>query len=279
MQIGMIYSRIRTEEKMLSDAAAARGLDLVKLDDREFLFGLQNEVAKLDVVLERCISHSRALYALRFFKHYGIPTVNDYEVGAICGDKAFTSLALHKANVPTPRVYVAFEPEKAIAAIEKLGYPAVMKPVVGSWGRLLAKIDNRDTAEAIVEHKNVLGGYMHNVFYIQEYVQKPGRDIRAFVVGDETIAAIYRTSENWITNTARGGVATNCPVTPELNELCLKAAGAVGGGALALDIFESPGGLTVNEINYTMEFRNSVAPTGVDIPGKIIEHTVRVAKR
>lgn len=279
MRIGMIYSRIRTEEKMLSDAAGARGIDLVRLDDRDCLFGLQNEVAELDVVLERCISHTRALYALRFFKHYGIPTVNDYEVGAVCGDKALTSIALHGANVPTPRVYVAFEPEKAIAAIEKLGYPAVMKPLVGSWGRLLAKVDDRNTAEAIVEHKSVLGGYMHNIFYIQEYVPKPGRDIRAFVVGDETIAAIYRSSENWITNTARGGVATNCPVTPELNELCLRAAGAVGGGALALDIFETPGGLTVNEINYTMEFKNSVAPTGVDIPGKIIEHTVRVARR
>jgi [lysine-biosynthesis-protein LysW]--L-2-aminoadipate ligase len=151
--------------------------------------------------------------------------------------------------------------------------------VVGSWGRLLAKIDNRDTAEAIVEHKNVLGGFMHNIFYIQEYVDKPGRDIRAFVVGDETIAAIYRTSPNWITNTARGGVASNCPVTPELNELCLKAAAAVGGGVLAMDVFETKDGLTVNEINYTMEFKNSVAPTGVDIPGKVIEHLVRTAKR
>jgi len=275
----MIFSRIRTEEKMLSDAAAARNIDLVKLDDRECWFGLENEVAEFDVVLERCISHSRALYALRFFKHYDIPTVNDYEVGAICGDKAMTSLALHKHHVPTPKVYVVFEPEKAIAAIEKMGYPCVMKPVIGSWGRLLAKIDNKDTAEAIVEHKNVLGGFMHNIFYIQEYVDKPGRDIRAFVVGDETIAAIYRTSKNWITNTARGGVATNCPVTPELNEICIKAAEAVGGGVLAMDVFETKNGLTINEINYTMEFKNSVAPTGVDIPGKVVEHVVRVAKR
>jgi len=279
LRAAMIYSRIRTEEKMLSDAAEARGIALERLDDRECWFGLENEVAEFDVVLERCISHSRALYALRFFKHYDIPTVNDYEVGAVCGDKAMTSLALHKHGVPTPRVYVVFEPEKAIAAIERMGYPCVMKPVVGSWGRLLAKIDNRDTAEAIVEHKNVLGGFMHNIFYIQEYVDKPGRDIRAFVVGDETIAAIYRTSPNWITNTARGGVASNCPVTPELNELCLKAAAAVGGGVLAMDVFETKDGLTVNEINYTMEFKNSVAPTGVDIPGKVIEHLVRTAKR
>src|SRR5919108_172168 len=145
-------------------------------------------------------------------------------------------------EIPTPRVFMAFDEDSALQAIETMGYPCVLKPVVGSWGRLLAKIENREMGEALIEHKASLGVH-HQIFYIQEYINKPGRDIRAFVVGDEVICAIYRSSENWITNTARGGVATNCPVTDEIAELCQCAARAVGGGLLALDLFETENGL------------------------------------
>lgn len=160
---------------------------------------------------------------------------------------------------------MAFGEESALRAIEAVGYPCVLKPVVGSWGRLLAKVDNREAAEFFIEHKASLG-VNHQVFYIQEYVNKPGRDIRAFVIGDETICAIYRSSENWITNTARGGVATNCPITAEIADLCQRAAHAVGEGLLAIDLFETGKELVINEINHTMEFRNSIATTGVNIP-------------
>jgi [lysine-biosynthesis-protein LysW]--L-2-aminoadipate ligase len=160
-----------------------------------------------------------------------------------------------------------------------MGYPVVLKPGVGSWGRLLSKVNDREAAETVLEHKKVLGSYHHSIYYIQEYVNKPGRDIRAFVVGDETICAIYRTSKHWITNTARGGEATNCPVTPALNELCVNAAKAVGGGVVALDIFEDPDrGMLVNEINYTMEFRNSIDTTGVNIPARVIDYVIDVAE-
>jgi [lysine-biosynthesis-protein LysW]--L-2-aminoadipate ligase len=174
---------------------------------------------------------------------------------------------------------VAFTPASALKAIEEMGYPVVLKPGVGSWGRLLSKINDREAAETVLEHKQVLGSYHHSIYYIQEYVNKPGRDIRAFVVNGETIAAIYRTSPHWITNTARGGVATNCPITPELNDLCIAAADAIGGGVLALDLFEDENrGLLVNEINYTMEFRNSIATTGVNIPAKVIDYVLQVAE-
>jgi [lysine-biosynthesis-protein LysW]--L-2-aminoadipate ligase len=149
---------------------------------------------------------------------------------------------------------------------------------VGSWGRLLSKINDRDAAEAILEHKTVLGSYHHSIFYIQKFVEKKGRDIRTFVVGDECIAAIYRTSPHWITNTARGGVATNCPVTEEIFTISVAAAKAVGGGVVAIDVFETEQGLQVNEVNYTMEFKNSVAPTGVNIPQKIADHVIKVAQ-
>nr|MCU0514432.1 RimK family alpha-L-glutamate ligase [Anaerolineae bacterium] len=148
----------------------------------------------------------------------------------------------------------------------------------GSWGRLLARVTDAWSAEALLEHRYTLGDYQHHTAYVQAYVAKPGRDIRAFVVGDTTLCAIYRTSSHWITNTARGGQASNCPVTPALDDLCRRAAQAVGGGVLALDVFETPeGGFVVNEINHTMEFRNSSAPTGVDIAAAVVDYALHQA--
>jgi [lysine-biosynthesis-protein LysW]--L-2-aminoadipate ligase len=152
----------------------------------------------------------------------------------------------------------------------------VLKPDVGSWGRLVTKINDRDAAEAVVEHRSVLGTSQHTVFYIQEYVEKPDRDIRAFVVGDRCVAAIYRTSDHWITNTARGGSVSNCPITHELADASVGAARAVGGGVVAVDLLEGPNGLLVNEVNHTMEFKNSVEPTGVDIAAEIVSHVLVV---
>jgi [lysine-biosynthesis-protein LysW]--L-2-aminoadipate ligase len=229
-------------------------------------------------VLVRCLSHSRAYYLTRWLDSLRIPTLSSHRAVATCGDKILTSAALEEAGVPIPRTVVAFAPEAALEAIEEMGYPVVLKPLHGSWGRLLSKVNDREAAEAILEHKTTLGGYQHSIFYIQEYVEKPGRDIRSFVVADETVAAIYRISPHWITNTARGGKATNCPVTPEIDNISRAAAQAVGGGALAIDIFETPDNrLVVSEVNHTPEFRNSIAPTGVDIPGKMIDYVVEVA--
>jgi [lysine-biosynthesis-protein LysW]--L-2-aminoadipate ligase len=271
-------SRVRVEEKLLLEQLNQRDIEIVKIDDREIALDLHQPLTTVDVVLERAINHLRALYALRVFNDWGLPTVNTYEVANNCGDKLFTSSALIAAGVPSPRVVMAFTPEAATAAMEEMGYPVVMKPAIGSWGRLLAKINDRDAAEAILEHKVTLGSFHHGAFYIQEYVNKPGRDIRAFVVGDETICAIYRDSPHWITNTARGGVASNCPVTPELNDLCLRSAKAIGGGVVAVDLFESDRGILVNEVNYTMEFRNSIDTTGVNIPARIVDYVIDVGE-
>ena len=172
--------------------------------------------------------------------------------------------------MPQPRTGTAFTTEGVLDLCERFGYPVVLKPVVGSWGRMVSKLSDRDAVEAVLEHKTVLGGPSHKVFYVQEYVEKPGRDIRAFVVGDRVVAAIYRESEHWITNTARGGTARNCPLTDELTDVAQRAARAVGGGVLAVDLMESDRGLLVTEINHTMEFRNSVDTTGVDIPAEVV---------
>jgi len=282
MKIGILLSRVRVEEKLLFEAFERRGVPYERIDDREIVFDLQepNGFREYDVILERCINHSRALYALELLNAWGIRTVNTAEVAYTCGNKFSTTKALIQHGVPTPRTMLAFTPESALQAIETLGYPVVLKPAIGSWGRLLSKVNDREAAEAILEHKRILGSYHHSIFYIQEYIEKPQRDIRSFVVGDETIAAIYRHSPHWITNTARGGKATNCPVTPEIDALSRAAARAVGGGVVAIDILEAPDGrLLVNEVNYTMEFRNSISTTGVDIPGKIVDYVIEVAQK
>ncbi len=277
LTVGVLLSRVRVEEKLLLTELERRGARVIRFDDREFALDLQApqpDMIACDVVLERCINHLRALYTLKVLNDWGIATVNSYDVANICGDKLLTSAALVRAGVPTPRTVLAFTPESALEAIDQLGYPVVLKPAVGSWGRLLAKINDRDAAEAILEHKVTLGSFHHGAFYIQEYVRKPGRDIRSFVVDGETICAIYRDSPHWITNTARGGQATNCPVTPEIDRISRDAGAAVGGGVLAVDLFESDRGLLVNEVNYTMEFRNSIDTTGVDIPARIVDYVM-----
>jgi [lysine-biosynthesis-protein LysW]--L-2-aminoadipate ligase len=280
IKVGFLHSIIRKDEKMLLEILSAKNnVEAVMLDDRELFFSLQNgPVPQVDVVLERCVNHFRALHLIKLFEAEGIRCVNGSETADICGSKFSTSLALKQHGVPQPEVRIAFTAESALAAIEDMGYPVVMKPVVGSWGRLLTKINDSDAAESVLEHKTVLGSFHHSVFYIQEYIEKNGRDIRSFVVGDQCIAAIYRESEHWITNTARGGKAYNCPVTKELAEISVAAAHAVGGGIVAVDLFETPGGLLVNEVNYTMEFKNSTVPTGVNIPEKMIDFVLDSAR-
>lgn len=282
LRIGVLFSRVRVEEKWIFAALEKRGIDYERLDDRTISFDLENPEPwrSFDAVLERSISFTSGLYALRILNAFGVTTVNTAAVADVCGDKLTTSAMLTRAGVPQPHNIVAFTPEAALEAIEKFGYPVVLKPVVGSWGRLLAKVNDRDAAEAILEHKSTLGSVQHSVFYIQEYIKKPGRDIRAIVVGDEVLTAIYRISEHWITNTARGGEGEICQITPDIEELCLRAAKAVGGGVLAVDLVEHPqSGLVVNEINHTMEFHTTQPISGIDIAGEIVSYVVQKARQ
>lgn len=285
MRIALLASRIRVEEKLLIEALRRRAIDFDIIDDGTLLFDLartDERWSAYDAVLCRSVSQSRGLAVLHVLEQWGVPVCNTAAVTTICNDKLLTTLALMRNGVPVPRSLLAFDADVAVQGIEqRMSYPVVFKPTTGSWGRLLARINDRDAAEAVLEHQETLGGYQHHIHYIQEYVAKPQRDIRAFVVGDRTICAIYRTSEHWVTNTARGAVATNCPITPELDRLCVQAASAVGGGILAVDVLEdAERGLLVNEINATMEFRNSIAPTGVDIPNAMLDYIEqRVARR
>ena len=278
LRIGFLYTRLRVEEKFLLDELEKHtDVEVVRINDGDHFFDISSVPETVDMLFERSISYSRGLYISKIYEANGTKVVNSSLVAERCGDKYVTSQLLVQNGIPTPRVVMAFDEESALQAIEAVGYPCVLKPVIGSWGRLLARIDNRSMAEAVVEHKAVLGGVNHQVFYIQEYINKPGRDIRAFVIGDKAICAIYRTSENWITNTARGGIASNCPLTPELNEICHRTAHAIGEGLLAIDLFETADGLVVNEVNHTMEFRNSITTTGVNIPALMVDYILRQA--
>jgi [lysine-biosynthesis-protein LysW]--L-2-aminoadipate ligase len=278
-RIGVIHDRLRAEERLLFAEFVRRGISVERIDDRTSVVDITGDCWDFDVVIGRGVSQQRTLHLLSIIDAWGIPTLNRPDVIALCNDKLRTSALFRRANLPQPELRVAFTPESALEAIEEMGYPVVLKPAIGSWGRMLAKVNSRATAESLLEHKQALGSFHHGTYYIQKYVAKQGRDIRAFVVGDETICAIYRASEHWITNTARGGLASNCEVTPEIANLCRRAARAVGGGVLAVDLFEDPNeGLLINEINATMEFRNSIDTTGVNIPGRIVDYALALAR-
>ncbi|MFT4540057.1 MAG: [lysine-biosynthesis-protein LysW]--L-2-aminoadipate ligase [Planctomycetota bacterium] len=270
-RIALITSRLRVEEKWILRELEARGADFERIDDAELELTLGANLPRWDTVWNRSCAYGRTLYTTRAFESSGVRCVNTAAVVETCGDKASTTMALERAGVPTPRTTIAFTPESALEAIESMGYPVVLKPVVGSWGRLVSRIDCRSAAEAILEHRAVLGSWQQQIYYIQEYIEKPGRDGRVFVIGDEAVGGIWRSSDHWITNTARGGSVTRLDVSGEVGELALAAARAVGGGLLAIDLIETPRGLEVLEINHSGEFRNSIEPTGVDLPGAMVD--------
>lgn len=281
--LAVLYDRIRPDEKMLFEALDDLGVpyDKVYTPQLTVTFDEQGRAAvPWKVAIERCVSQSRGHGVTRALEGFGVKVINPAHVIELCGDKLATNAALHAHGLPTPRTGVAFDGDAALNLIEEMGYPVVLKPTVGSWGRMVSRLNDRAAAEAVIEHKEVLGGPQHGIFYVQELINKPGRDIRAFVVGGECIGAIYRTSEHWITNTARGAKASNCPVTPEMADLAVRAAAAVHGQIVAIDLVEDPGaqnewgGLKIIEINHTMEFKNSVATTGVNIPRRMGEYAI-----
>lgn len=283
-QIAIVYDRPRPEEKMLFAAFEQAKIPYEKLYAPNLSFDFSNfdKFVNFKVVIERCLSQSRGIAISRILTAFGIVVINKPNVIEVCGDKLATNAVLTKAGVTTPRTGIAFNYDEVLKLCENFGFPVVMKPIVGSWGRLISKINDIDSLETVLEHKEVLGGPQHKIFYIQEYVEKPERDIRVFVVGESVIAAIYRHSKHWVTNTARGGHASNCPLNDELVSITLQAANAVGagvhGGVVAVDLIEANKGYLVVEVNHTMEFRNSVTTTGVDIPLFFARYAAKIAQ-
>ena len=278
-----MYDQLRPDERLIIDAAKREGMDLALYDTDQLAWdvtGQQDGIELADAFLQRCMSYFRSIHVTATLEARGKPVVNSFKASSTCGDKLIASLALSRAKIPTPRTFLAFTRDASLKALDQIGYPAVLKPVVGSWGRLVAQLKDSESATAILEPRE----YMHpiqQVYYIQEKIKRPERDIRCYVIGDQAVAAIYRNAPpgEWRTNTARGGVAENLPLTPELEEISVRAAEAVGGGAFGVDLMETDVGLVVHEVNHTTEFKNTVRVTGVDIPKLLLEYAVKQVKK
>jgi len=277
--IGLMITYLREEEKLILKAARDRGLEVTTLLERKLVLDMSAPSAvdagiNVDVVLDRCVAHLPAGYALKTFERWNIPTINPAAATAICDDKALCSLALERAGVRTPRTLLAFSIESALEACEQIGYPAILKPVTGSWGRLLSKVNGPEQARVILDQKKELGSMHHSIFYVQEYIEKPGRDIRAFVIGERVIAASYRTSEHWITNTARGASSLPCKVTPEIEAAALSACKAVGARWAGVDLIEMGDGYSCVEVNTGGEFHGLMKTTDLNIAAEIVNEVL-----
>jgi [lysine-biosynthesis-protein LysW]--L-2-aminoadipate ligase len=284
--VGLIYDRIRWEEKALINASKKVGIPLKPIDAKKIYVDPSEDTKTFqetfgNITIQRCIGYFRGLHITAVLENSGLPVINSFQTSLTCGNKLFTTLALTKAGVLSPKTLVAFTPETALKALDKMGYPAVLKPVVGSWGRLVALVKDRESTQAVIEAREEIRNALLHIYYVQEFVKRPPRDIRIIVIGEEAVAASYRypPQGEWRTNIARGGASKPCPITSELRELALKASKAVGGGVLAVDCMESPDGLVVHEVNGTMEFRGISATTEVDIAKKVLEYAVKVAKK
>ena len=286
MKLGLIYDRIRWEEKALATAAEAKGLKNNRIDVKEIYLDTdwspkETQEKFGDVILQRCISYFRGLHTTAFLESKGLKVINNMDVSLTCGNKLLTTMKLEKAKVPTPRTILSFTEESALNSIETLGYPAVLKPVTGSWGRMVVQLKDKETAQAMLEMRGQMEGSLNQIYYVQEMVQRPPRDIRTIVAGDRIIAAIYRYAPDgdWRTNIARGGHGDICKVTSELEDVALRAAETVGGGLLGVDAMESPRGILVHEVNNTVEFKGAASVCSIDIAGEIIDYMLKEARR
>ena len=281
-KLRILFDRVRSEEKMLQEKASELGHDAKMIDAKITQVNTESKKSDFDfgdVVLERCVSYFRGLHFTACLEFLDVPVINSFEVANNCGNKMITSLLLKKHNVPTPKTYFTFSSEAALENLEKIGYPMVIKPVVGSWGRGVMPLKDRDTADAIIEVRELNGGPLDRIYYLQEMVNRPPRDIRVIVIGDQVVAAMYRISSgSFKTNIAVGGEPVTCEITKELEDVCMKAAKAVGGGILGVDVMEDKKrGLVVHEVNNTVEFKGLARVAKKDIPKEMIGFAIKSA--
>jgi [lysine-biosynthesis-protein LysW]---L-2-aminoadipate ligase len=285
VEVCVVYDKVRFEEKALYDTAKKKGLRAQIIDAKKITINNASKRKTLqlgDVVLQRCISHFRGLYLTACLEFMGFMVINKFKVGETCGNKLMTSLTLAKSNVPTPRTHFAFSAESAIEVINTTGFPVVLKPIIGSWGRGVFPIRDEEVANMIIEMGKENDNPLSRIYYVQEMIKRPPRDLRCIVVGDKIVAAIYRYSaENeWRTNVSRGGKAELAPITNELEDIALRAAKSVGGGILGVDLMEDEKrGLLVHEVNNTVEFRGASNVSESDIAGAMIDYALTIAKK
>ncbi len=270
--VTVLYDSIRWEEKSLLEAGKRKGLNIQMIDCRKLALRLEDDVPRYGTVLQRCVSYYRNVHSTAALEGMGARVVNSLETGILAGNKLYTHMLLQRHGVPTPHATIAFSKEAALEAMDRRGYPAIIKPTVGSWGRMISKLNDRDAADGILEYREAMYP-IYQVHYLEEFIKRPPRDIRAIVVGDRVVAAIYRASGNWKTNMALGGTASPCPVTGEMEDMCINARKAVRGQIVGVDLMESDErGLVVHEVNNTTEFKNTVRVCGVDVPSLMLDY-------
>ena len=278
--ITVLYDTIRLEEKLLIEAAKKNDIQIEMVDCKKLFINLNENTQEFETVLQRCVSYYRNIHSTATLEGLGARVINCLNTGLLAGNKLFTHMLLQKAGIVTPDATIAFSKEAAMEALEKNGYPKIIKPTVGSWGRMVSKLNDRDSAEGIIESRESMHP-AYQMYFLEEFVQRPPRDIRAIVIGDTVAGAIYRVSNdtNWKTNTHLGGSAEACKVSNELEDICIKAKNTVQGEIVGVDLMESNDkGLVVHEINNTTEFRNVVKVTGVDIPTQMLDYAKNSVK-
>jgi [lysine-biosynthesis-protein LysW]--L-2-aminoadipate ligase len=283
-KICIVFDRLRTEEKMLQKEASELGHDAVMLDAKITQVNTDSKKEDYDfgdVVLERCVSYFRGLHFTASLEFMNVPVLNKFDVANICGNKMFMTLLLKKNNVPTPKTYFSFSSESAAENIEKVGYPLVIKPLIGSWGRGVMQIKDRDTMDAIFEIRDITDSPHDRIYYLQELIKRPPRDIRVITVGDESIAAMYRKSSGGFkTNIALGADPEPCEITKEMEDMAAKASKAMGGGILGIDMMEDEqNGLVVHEVNNTVEFKGLARVAKRNIPKKMVEFALNFVRK
>ena len=283
-KVCIVFDRLRTEEKMLQKEAAALGHDALMLDAKITQINTDSKREDFDlgdVVLERCVSYFRGLHFTASLEFMDIPVLNKFEVANICGNKMFMTLLLKKNNIPTPKTYFSFSSESAAENLEKVGFPLVIKPVIGSWGRGVMPLKDKDTMEAVFEIRDITDSPHDRIYYLQELIQRPPRDIRVITVGAEPIAAMYRKSSGGFkTNIALGADPEICEITKEMEDMAAKASKAMGGGILGIDMMEDDQrGLVVHEVNNTVEFKGLARVAQRNIPKEMIEYALNYVRK
>ncbi len=278
-KVSVLYDTIRWEEKALLEAGRKKDINIQMVDCKRLSLDLDDGAEDYGAVLQRCVSYYRNIHSTAALEGMGVNVINCLNTGVFAGNKLFTHMLLKKSGVPVPQASVAFSKESALDLLDKRGYPRVIKPTVGSWGRMISKLNNREAADGILEGRERMYP-IYQIHYLEEFVQRPPRDIRAIMVGDDVVAAIYRSSGdgNWKTNMALGGKAEPCPVTNEMEDICVKAKDAVQGQIVGVDLMESKSGLVVHEVNNTTEYKNTVRVCNVDIPSLMIDYALNSTK-
>ncbi|MCQ4350363.1 MAG: lysine biosynthesis protein LysX [Sulfolobales archaeon] len=282
MKLGVAYDVLRWEERDLFSEARKLGYDVRPLYIKDYADLVGNSIGEnLDAVIQRGISHSRALISTTLLESQGLRVFNDSLTLVRCENKAITLSLLAKSGVSIPRTAIAFSKEKALEIARKLGYPVVIKPIEGSWGRMVAKAVDDDSLYSLMEYQDYTTLQFRTAYAIQEFVRKPDRDIRIFVIGDEAPVGIYRVNKtNWKTNTALGAKAEPLKIDPELRELAMKVKDVIGGFFLGIDVFEDPDrGYVVNEVNGVPEYKNTVRVNNFNVSGFLLKKLAEVIKK